>query len=174
MKFEILNSETMYSGRAFGVARCEVRLPDGRLSHYDLVEHRGAVTLVPVDDQGRILLVNQYRLGADRELWELPAGVLEANEPPEEAAAREVREETGFAARELRKLGEFYMAPGYSREFMHVYLASGLYAAPLQADADEFLQLSAVPVQECYAMIRRGEIVDGKTIASLLLAQPYL
>ncbi len=174
MKFEILNSEAMYHGRAFDVARCEVRLPDGRLSHYDLVQHRGAVTLVPVDDQGRILLVCQYRLGADRELWELPAGVLEAGEAPESAAAREVREETGFAARELRKLGEFYMAPGYSSEFMFVFLASGLYEAPLQADADEFLQVAAVPAKECFEMIHSGKIIDGKTIASLLLAQPYL
>jgi len=85
-----------------------------------------------------------------------------------------VREETGFAARSLRKLGAFYMAPGYSDEYLHIYLASDLYPARLAGDEDEFIQVEAVPVEKVYAMVARGEIQDGKSLAGLLLAQPYL
>ena len=174
MKFEILNHESMYSGRAFNVDRVEARLPDGQVRHYDLVQHRGAVTLVPVDVQGRVWFVRQYRIGADAELLELPAGVMESGEDPALSAAREIREEIGMAARSLEKIGEFFMAPGYSSEFMFVYLATDLYAAPLPADADEFLQTEAIPLVEALQMARDGRIRDGKTLAALLLAQEAL
>lgn len=174
MKFDLLHSENVYQGRAFGVERIQVRLPDGRENVYDLVRHRGAVTLVPVDDQGRILFVRQYRLGAGDVMRELPAGVIDDGEQPIACAAREIREETGLAARELIPLGTFYQAPGYSSEYMHVFLARGLYSAPLEADQDEFLQGEAFPTAEVYGMVERGEIIDGKTLAALLLARPYL
>jgi len=174
MKFDLLHTEPVYQGRAFGVERVQVRLPNGHESVYDLVRHVGAVTLVPIDDDGRILFVRQYRLGADQVLLELPAGVLDPGEPPAECAAREIREETGNAAREMLPLGTFYMAPGYSSEYMHVFLARGLYPAPLEADDDEFLQVEAVDAAEAYAMVRRGELIDGKSLAALLLARPYI
>jgi ADP-ribose pyrophosphatase len=132
------------------------------------------VTLVPVDDQGNILFVRQYRLGAGRNLLELPAGTLEPDEPPEVSAEREIREETGMGAGEIRALGTFYMAPGYSTERMFVYLVTDLFPDRLEGDEDEFLQVEAVPVARAYDMIRSGELVDGKSIASLLMAQPYL
>lgn len=173
-RFDLLQTHNVYTGRAFSVDVVDVRLPDGKETTFDVVRHPGAVALVVVDDARRILFVRQYRMGADRDLLELPAGTLKLDEPPEECAQREVREETGFAARSLRHLGAFYMAPGYSDEYLHIFLASELYPARLDGDEDEFIQLEAVPVEEVYTMVARGEIEDGKSLAGLLLAQPFL
>lgn len=172
--FQVLNTRRVYQGRAFGVDVVETRLPDGKVRNFDLVRHPGAVTLVPVDDQGNILFVRQYRLGAGQSLLELPAGTLEPDEEPDASAAREIREETGMGAKEIRKLGTFYMAPGYSTEHMHVYLATGLFPDWLEGDEDEFLHVEAIPISRAYEMARSGELTDGKSLASLLMAQPYL
>jgi len=174
MTHKILRSKNVYQGRAFDVEQVLINLPNGRQQTYDLVSHLPAVTLVPYDQDGNLWFVSQFRLGAMDELLELPAGVLEEGEAPESGAAREIREEIGKAAGELRKLGGFYMAPGYSSEFMHVFLATGLYDAPLAADADEFLKVRIIPVDEVYRMVRNNEISDGKTLSALLLAEPYL
>jgi ADP-ribose pyrophosphatase len=174
MNYQILNRVTKYQGRAFDVQQVELGLPDGRQRVYDLVDHRDSVSLVPVDGQGNILFVRQFRLGAQRDLLELPAGVLEAGETPEEGARREIREETGMAAGALLLLGEFYLAPGYANEKMSVFLATGLNPDPLNADDDEFLALEALSTQTAYQMAERGEIPDSKTLAALFLARPHL
>jgi ADP-ribose pyrophosphatase len=174
MTFDWLEEVEQYRGRAFAVEKVKVRLPDGRETHYDYVKHSGAVTLVPVDEQNRILFVTQYRIGVKGDLLELPAGTLEIDEDPEKCAAREVREETGMAASTITKLGEFYLAPGYSSEYMHVYLMTGLYPSPLKHDDDEFLQVKASPVEEVWKMIHSNQFRDGKTLSCLLLAMPYL
>ena len=170
MKFEILDRRSAFSGRAFSVQQLSVRTPDDQTHVFDLVRHPGAVVLLPVDGAGRLLFVRQFRVGSNSELLELPAGTLNPGEPPEVCAAREIREETGFAARKLEKIGDFYLTPGYSDEFLHIYLASDLYPAPLEGDADEFIQPVAIPVKEALAQARRGEFHDGKTLAALLLA----
>jgi ADP-ribose pyrophosphatase len=149
-------------------------MPDGRLVTYDLVAHKPAVTLVPLDGGNRIWFVRQYRVGAQEHLIELPAGVMEPGEDPQECAAREIREEIGMAADELTKIGEFYMAPGYSSEFMHVFLARGLHSAPLGRDEDEFLETISIPVGDVFAMAAAGEIRDGKSLAALFLARERL
>lgn len=174
MSFEILDSDVMFTGRAFAVRRYQIRLEGGRTTNFDIVQHPGAVTLVPVDQEGNLLFVRQYRLGAGKELLELPAGTLEPGEDPQLCAAREIREETGKGAQELVRLGEFYMAPGYSTEHMFVYLARGLYDSPLEGDEDEFIRVEAIPVGEVFAMVERGEIEDGKTLACLLMARQRL
>ncbi len=174
MNFEWLNEEEVFRGRAFAVKKVKVRLPDGRETTYDFVKHSGAVTVVPVDDQNRILFVKQYRMGVKGQLLELPAGTLEENEDPALCAAREIREETGMAAGKMTKLGDFFLAPGYSSEYMHVYLMTELYSAPLEHDEDEFLQTEAIPVDTVWEMIRTNQIHDGKTLACLMLAMEYL
>jgi ADP-ribose pyrophosphatase len=138
------------------------------------VKHPGAVVVIPIDEDRKILFVRQFRIGAEQELLELPAGLLEVGEDPQDCAARETREETGMAPGRLEKLGEFYMVPGYSTEKMQVYLASGLYESRLPADEDEFIERITIPVEEVYAMAREGKISDGKTLASLFLAQPKI
>ena len=174
MGVEYIKSEEIYQGRVFGVRRDLVRLPDGRETYYEVVTHTGAVTLVPVDDQGNIWFVRQYRSGARDTLLELPAGTLEPDEDPDVCAYREVREEIGLAASRLEKIGEAYLAPGYSTEYMHYYLATGLYDSPLSGDDDEFLDKQAIPVGEVYRMAEQGLLRDTKTLAALLLALPFL
>jgi ADP-ribose pyrophosphatase len=174
MNFETLSQKTIYEGHAFTVRRDEVRLPNQRTMHVDVIEHPGAVTILPVDEEGRILFVRQYRHAAGRELLELPAGTLDQDEPPEACAAREIREETGFAAGKLVKLGEFFLAPGYSTEYMVVYLATGLKHDPLPKDKDEFISLEAIPVEQAYKLAVNGELIDGKSFAALFLVQRYL
>ena len=174
MDFTILNRKVIYQGRAFDVQKVLARLPDGREHEYDLVTHGGAVTLVPVDQDGNMWFVRQFRLGALQELLELPAGVIEENEAPETSAGRELREEIGMAAKELREVGQFFMTPGYSSEYLYIFLATGLYPSPLAQDADEFLQVEVIPVKQVYEMVRANQVHDGKTLAALLLAEPFL
>ena len=174
MSFETDFTEKVYRGRAFDVRRDRVRLPNGNITQLDIVEHVGAVTLIPIDEEGRVLFVRQYRHAAGEHLLELPAGTLEVGEPPIECARREVREETGMAADTLEKVGEFFLAPGYSTEYMYIYLATGLRPDPLPGDQDEFLSLVPLEVEQVYELIRNGEIRDAKSIAAMMLMRARL
>jgi ADP-ribose pyrophosphatase len=174
MPFELLKSEIVYSGRAFTIHRDSLRLPDGRTTKLDIVEHIGSVVILPLDDQGNLLFVRQYRHAAGLDLLELPAGTLDEGEAPDTCARREIREETGMAAGNLEHLGGFYLAPGYSTEYMHVYLANDLRPDPLEADADEFLSLEYIPLEKAMEMARHGDIPDAKSLAAILLAQSRL
>jgi ADP-ribose pyrophosphatase len=174
MPFELIESEIVYPGRAFTIRRDHLRLPDGRTTKFDIVEHHGSVVLIPVDDLGNLLFVRQYRHAASKDMLELPAGTLDENELPLACAGRELREETGQAASQLDLLGGFFLAPGYSTEYMFVYLATGLYHAPLAADADEFLQVESVPLAQALHMAEQGQLPDSKSLAALFLARPHL
>lgn len=174
MPFELLKSEVLMKGRAFCIRRDYLKTPDGRETKFEIIEHSGSVIIIPIDDNGKMLLVRQYRHATGGDLLELPAGTLEDNEDPEVCAAREIREETGMAAGALTKLGEFYLAPGYSTEFMVVYLATELSPNPLKADDDEFLSIESIPVAEAFKKAERGEIPDAKSLAALFLAKPSL
>jgi ADP-ribose pyrophosphatase len=174
MAFELLSSEITYAGKAFTVRRDQIRLPDGASARLDIVEHVGAVTILPLDAEGQVWFVRQYRHAAGVELLELPAGTLEAGEEPEACAYREIREETGMAAGRLQKVGEFFLAPGYSTEYMHVYLARDLTHDPLPGDQDEFLSVERYPLAQVVEMLHSGVIQDAKTIAALSLARPFI
>ncbi len=174
MAFELLKSEVVYPGHAFTIRRDTVRLPGGRETRLDIVDHVGSVIIVPMDAEGNLLFVRQYRHAAGLDLLELPAGTLDENEEPLACASREIREETGMAAGKLDLLGGFYLAPGYSTEYMHVYLATDLRQDPLEADADEFLTLERYPLAEAMTMFERGAIEDGKSVAAILLARKHL
>jgi ADP-ribose pyrophosphatase len=174
MVFETLNHRLLYQGRVFSVWQDEVRLPDGNHATIDVVKHTGAITLVPIDRDGQIWFIRQYRHPANRVLLELPAGMMEVGEHPETTAAREIREEIGMSADLLEKIGEFYLAPGYSDEYMYVYLATGLQPSPLDPDADEFLTIEKMSYEEAIKMAEAGQIQDAKTLAALFLARAYL
>jgi ADP-ribose pyrophosphatase len=173
MSIEVINQNTIYHGRAFNVRRDEVRMQNHMVS-LDIIEHIGAVTILPLDMDGRILFIRQYRHATGKELLELPAGTLDPTELPENCALREIREETGYAAGKLIKIGEFFLAPGYSTEYMHVYLASDLRPDPLPGDEDEFISLEPIPINQAYDMALNGGLQDGKSLAALLLAQPMI
>jgi len=174
MPFELLKSEVLMKGRAFAIRRDYLKTPDGRETKLEIIEHGGSVVIIPIDENGNVLLVRQYRHATGKDLLELPAGTLDEDEDPQACAAREIREETGMAAAVLTKLGEFYLAPGYSDEFMIVYLATELSHSPLDADDDEFLSVEAVPIAEAIRMAERGEIPDAKSLAALFLARAHL
>ena len=174
MTFKTLSSEIIYQGRIFDVRRDFVRLPDRNTVQLDIVEHNGAVTMLPLDATGSIWFVRQYRHAAGQNFLELPAGTLDDNELPEVCALREIREEIGMSAQHLRKIGEFYLAPGYSTEYMFIYLATGLRPDPLENDADEFLTTEQIPVKKAFQLAVTGQIQDCKTLATLFLARPYL
>jgi ADP-ribose pyrophosphatase len=174
MTFKLIRSEVLLHGRVFKIRRDEVKTPDGRETKFDIVEHGGSVIIIPIDHEGNLLFVHQHRYAVGVDLLELPAGTRDDEEPFADCAAREVREETGMEAGNLKKVGEFYLAPGYSTEYMEVFLATDLRENPLDADEDEFLTLVKIPMKEAYAMAARGDMPDSKSLAALLLARPYL
>lgn len=174
MRFELLHSDLLLKGRAFTIRRDHLKTPDGHETRLDIIEHGGSVVIVPIDTDGNLLFVRQYRHAAVQNLLELPAGTLESGEDPAVCAAREIREETGFAADSLTKIGDFYLAPGYSTEFMHAYLARELRYDPLEGDVDEFLSLERIPLAEALELAETGGIPDAKSLAALLLAKPHL
>jgi len=170
----LIKSEILMQGRAFKIRRDHLKTPDGRETKFEIIEHGGSVIIVPIDADGNMLFVRQYRHATGMDLLELPAGTRDGDEPFEDCAAREIREETGMEAGKLQKIGEFYLAPGYSTEFMVVYLATDLNHNPLEADDDEFLEVEKIPVAEAIQRAKRGEIPDAKSLAALLLVQSYL
>ena len=174
MSFELIKSEILVEGRAFRIRRDTLITPDHQETKLEIVEHGGSVVILPVDDAGNLLFVRQYRTAVGRDLLELPAGTRNADEPFEKCAAREIREETGMEAGKLQKLGEFYLVPGYSTEYMAAFLATELNENPLQADEDEFLEVEKVPWKQAMNMAERGEIQDAKSLAALLLGRSYL
>ena len=163
-----------YEGRILSVRVDTVELPSGRRTIREVAEHSDAVCMVPVDDEGNVLLVRQYRKPTESSLLEVPAGGVEAGEVSEDTVLRELQEEVGYTADQVTHLSSFWVAPGWATERMHAYLATGLRASKLSADDDENIQVVRLPFREALAMIQTGEIQDGKTIASLLMARPLL
>ena len=169
-----VESRVEFEGRILRVRVDKVRLPDGRVTSREIAEHGASVCIVPVDSQGNVLLVRQYRKPVEDQLLEVPAGGVEPGESPLEAAVRELQEEVGFAAREIQLLSSFWISPGWCTEFMSAYLATELEPASLPADYDENIAVVPVPLSEVEGLMRSGEIKDLKSIASLLLAVKLL
>lgn len=169
MGYEVLSSQIVFRGKVFNVRLDQIRLPDGRIGQIDILEHAQAVTILPIDADSKIWFIRQYRHAAGGGILELPAGVMEPGELPIESAQRELREEIGMAAGKLEALGEFYLAPGYSSEFMYVFLATDLYSAALKPDDDESIEIVKVSTQEALLMAAQGMVKDAKSLAALLL-----
>ncbi len=174
MKFTTLNSEIVYRGRVFTLRKDEVRLPDGHTTHLDILEHNGGIAMIPMDSEGNIWFVRQYRQAAGQTLLEIPAGTLETAETPEENVHRELQEEIGMDARRVDLVGACFLAPGYSSEYMRIFLARDLFPASLPGDEDEFLEVVKIPFAEALEMIPQGAFQDAKTILGLLWVQMHL
>ncbi len=169
-----IESRTIYEGKVIRVRLDRVLLPDGRESSREIVEHSGAVAIVPLDDENSVYFVRQYRAPLQKVILEIPAGRLEPGEKPEECARRELAEEIGLMPKTLQQMAFIYSSPGFSDERVYLYLARDLVPHRLENDEGEFLEIVRLPLSEALAMITDGAIEDGKTIAGLLLAVQHL
>lgn len=174
MSYPINHESEEYKTQLFTVKRVNLSFPDGKARDYDLIDIQNAVTILPLDDDGNVHFVSQYRIGARRELLELPAGKIEDDEDPLLTAKRELREEIGMSAETWTRLGGFYMTPGYATEYMHCYLAQGLTPDALSPDADEFLNVTRIPLPKVMTMIEEKTIEDSKTLAVFMFAYSLL
>lgn len=164
-----LTSKLLHKGRHFNFKTDEIQLPCGKTTTRDIVDHPGAVAIVPILDDGRILLVKQYRYTTGKELLEIPAGTLEKGEAPDNCARRELKEETGYTAGSMKKILAMYMAPGYSNEVIHLYFATALKASESHAEEDEDIFLEVYSADELIDGIEKNIIEDAKTIAGVLI-----
>ncbi|KUK13174.1 MAG: NUDIX hydrolase [bacterium 42_11] len=163
-----LNRMLIYAGKVLNLRVDEVILEDGKKAKREVVEHKGAAVIIPVLDDGKIVTVRQYRYPVGEELIELPAGTLEKEEAPIDAAKRELLEETGYMAKDVQELACFYSSPGFCNEKMHLFLATNLVEGAQKLESDEKVQVEVYSVDELKEMIRNGEIKDAKTIAGIL------
>jgi 8-oxo-dGTP pyrophosphatase MutT (NUDIX family) len=160
----------VHRGRVIEVTTERLQYANGRIYDLDLVHHPGAAAVVPIDDQGRVCLVRQYRIGMEDFMWEIPAGKLDAGEPPATCAVRELKEETGIVADQWTSLGLYIPAPGIYTEKIYLYLARSLHVGKPAPDADEDLELQWLPLGEALQRVLTGEWNDGKTAVALLRA----
>ena len=172
----VLSSEIVYNGKIVKLARKQIRMNNGKATVREVIEHPGSVAIVPLLDDRRIVLIRQFRLATGSFIWEIPAGTLEKDESPEACAKRELEEESGFQCGSLDPLFNCYLAPGYSTELMHLYLARDLKKTTQHIEEDEIITIHEVSPNEALQMIGRGDIRDSKTIGgiSFLLATGIL
>ena len=170
-----LSSEELIDGVLLKAFRDEVRLPDGRTSVREWIDHPGASAIVPIFDDGQTLLVRQFRFPPRRTFLEVPAGKLdEPNEDPVDVAARELEEETGWRADRFEKIGAAYPCIGYSNELIHVYAAYGLERGEQDLTEGEFVKVVSMGLAEAIAKARNGEIKDMKTVTALVYAAAHV
>lgn len=165
----IIRSELLLTASRFQVQRATQTLQDGSEHSREVIQHPGAVVILPILDDGRICLIRNYRIAIDKELIELPAGTLEPPEPPIETAQRELIEETGYRCTHIEPLGEFFMSPGILNERMYAFVARGLTAGEQALEAGEQIETFLVSMDDLNSMISRGEIQDSKTLSTLFL-----
>lgn len=168
-----ISSRRVYEGRIVRLRVDEVELPGGRRAIREVMEHPGAVGIVPLDEAGRVILVRQFRYAVGQRLLEIPAGTLAPGEDPLDTADRELQEETGLKAGRFSLLAVFYPSPGVSTECIWVYLAEQLTQGTGQAEEDESIEVVKIPLDEALNLIASGEIRDAKSIVGLVLAKNY-
>lgn len=165
LREKTIDSKTIYEGRMISLHLQTVELPNGKTASREIVTHPGAVTVLAITPEDKILLVSQFRKPTERVLLETPAGKLEKGEDPLDSAKRELEEETGYTASEWKHLSSFYTSPGFADEIMHTYVATGLTKTAQNLDDDEFLDVIELTADEAEAKIVSGEIADAKTVA---------
>jgi ADP-ribose pyrophosphatase len=168
-----IHTTPIYTGRVISVQVDDVTLPNGAVSKRELVKHPGAVAVIAVTEEGKIILVEQYRKAMEKHLVEIPAGKLEAGEVPVDTAVRELEEETGYACDRMELLVSFYTSPGFADEIVYLYEAKGLKKIEEKAalDEDEFVTLIELTIEEALALIREERIHDAKTILAIQYLQ---
>ena len=163
-----LSSQQIYSGRAVNLRVDTVEKPNGENTTREIVEHSDSVAVVALDAKDNVILVRQFRKAVEQNLLEIPAGGVDPGEQPLDCVSRELQEEIGLLPNKIDKLGGFYLAPGYSSEYLHLYLATHLKPSRLEAEDTESIEVVKVPLSQVYDLIASGEICDAKSIAGLL------
>ncbi|MEI3610849.1 NUDIX hydrolase [Pseudogracilibacillus sp. SO30301A] len=170
-KFEekTLRSEKLFDGNIISLQVDDVELPDGNTSKREIVKHPGAVAVIAITPQNKILLVEQYRKPLERSLLEIPAGKIELDEDPKITAIRELEEETGYRAEALQYITSFYTSPGFANEIIHIYYSNALQKAenPISGDEDEFIEIHELSIAEAEALMQTKDIYDAKTVYAL-------
>ncbi len=172
--YKVLKSKEVYKGRVFTVEKDTISLPDGTSAERETVRHGGAAAMIPVDNDGKIIFVKQYRHSAKSITLEIPAGTLEKGEDPLDCAVRELEEETSYKANKMTFLFKMYSAIGFCSEILYIYLAEGLTQGQFNMDDDEFITLERYSPDEALNMIFSGEICDSKTISAVLAYREYM
>ena len=171
MELRRLSRDVVYRGKVFDLIVDRVEYPSGNKGVREIAHHSGGAVIVPMFDDGRVLLVKQLRYPFGRHLYELPAGKLGPGEDPQSAAARELEEETGYVAATLKPLTSIYTTPGFCDEVLHVFLATGLKQSPggpRREEGESSMTIQEMPLREALVMVEQGEINDSKTIVGLL------
>lgn len=173
---QLLKQRLFHKGRKFDFEVNRLRLPNKSEGEWECIRHPGGALAVPVTSEGKLVLVRQYRFAVQGRILEFPAGTLELNEDPQATIRREIEEETGYRAQKWRKLGEFFLAPGYSDEIIYAFLAQDLekLETPPKQDADEDIETVLMSPEELEKAILEGEPVDAKSISSFFMARPFL
>ncbi len=173
---QLLRQKLLYKGRKFNFEVNRLRLPNKAEGEWECIRHPGGALVVPVTADGQLVLVRQYRFAVQGRVLEFPAGTLEPNEEPLETIQREIQEETGYRAHKWQKLGEFFLAPGYSDEIIYAYIAQDLekLEVQLQQDEDEDIEIVLFTPEQLEKAIKEGEPVDAKSISSFFLARRFL
>lgn len=169
-----ISSERIYEGAILNLRRDTVTVPSGT-AYREIVEHNGAVAIVPIKDDGKIVMVKQFRYPSGQVLLEIPAGKIDKGETiPENTARRELREETGYTAKKLHYLGKLNPSVAYTEEVIHLYAATGLTEGETEFDEDEALDIVEYDYNEAFSMAASGQLVDAKTIAGIFMAKEQL
>ncbi|MDP4162232.1 MAG: NUDIX hydrolase [Bacillota bacterium] len=168
-----INSEEIFSGKVISLQLQDVELPNGKMSKREIIKHPGAVAILAITDENKIVMVEQYRKALERTLVEIPAGKLEKGEEPSTCARRELEEETGYECESLEWLISFYTSPGFADELVHLYVAKGLVKKENAAslDEDEFVNLEELTLEEAQNYIKNQQIYDAKTVYAIQYLQ---
>lgn len=171
---QTVSSDRIYTGKVISLKVDTVEVPKKGYQKREIIEHPGAVGIVAITDDNKVLLVRQFRKAIEKVLWEIPAGKLEQGESPKDCAIRELKEETGYSANNMKLIHKFYTSSGFSNQKIYVYLATDLEKGECCLNEDEFLELHEVNLNDAYEMINKNDIEDAKTSIGLLLAKELL
>ena len=169
-----LSSETIYNGKILRLEKLTVLLPNGKEAEREVVRHSGAALIIPITEEGKIIMVNQFRKPVEKVCLEMPAGKLDPGEEPLDCAKRELEEETGYTTSNIEYVITIDTTPGFSDEKIHIFIANDLKAGQLKPDVDEFLDIVEMEIDELIKMIYQGNINDAKTIIGAFIAEKFL
>lgn len=169
-----ISSDRVYTGKTISLRVDTVEIPNRGYKKREIVEHNGAVGIIAITRENKVVLVKQYRKAIEKELWEIPAGKIEPGENPKESAIRELKEETGYSAQSMKLLHKFYTSAGFSNQKIYIYLAENLTSGSQDFDDDEFIETKEFSLNEVYDMIYNNDIEDAKTSIGMLLIKELL